>query len=1004
MTAAPAWTLLVVCAAVTASVPVQRNDPETQEHCGYESCPPIKDGMINVHLVPHTHDDVGWLKTVDQYFFGSQNNIQKAGVQYILDTVVEELQHDPKKRFIYVETAFFWKWWNRQDDSHRHQVRKLVQQGRLEFIGGGWSMNDEAVTHYQSTIDQMTWGLRRLNDTFGKCGRPRVGWQIDPFGHSREMASIFAQMGYDGLFFGRLDYQDKMNRLSSKTAEMVWQASDNLGKDAELFTHALYNHYSPPPGFCFDVLCDDEPIIDDKHSPDYNVDNRVERFLAFVQNQTKRYVTKNIILTMGGDFTYQDAKMWYSNLDKMIRYVNLRQANGSNINLLYSTPSCYLKAVNDAKLSWTTKQDDFFPYASDSHAYWTGYYTSRPTIKYFERLGNNYLQVCKQLYALTDLGPEDQVDLNALREAMGVMQHHDAITGTEKQKVAFDYARILSRGIAECNIITNTAVNKLVPLRKEYPTPVWENCLKLNVSQCAPSEESKNFVVTVYNPLAQVISPYIRFPVTGSSYKVQDAKGNSLPTQLVPIPEPVQNIPGRMSQATQELVFRAVNLKPLGFQSYFVSQVKSEESNTYISDESNASGNFGHKTYYYTTNRRGVLKTLTTHGVKFQVAQAYGYYEGAVGDNEEAINRSSGAYIFRPKSSTPKIMPNRSQFKTFKGPLVSERHEVINDWLSQVVRIYTDEQHTEVEWLVGPLPIKDGVGKEVIVKYMSELSSKGKFYTDSNGRELLERTRNARPTWHLKLEEPVAGNYYPITSRILLRDTDKKLELAVLTDRAQGGSSLKDGELELMLHRRLLHDDAFGVGEALNETAFGKGLVARGKHYLVGGPSGNVLTVYERQLAQEKLLTPWLLFSRADKYSFESWSKTYRMEFDGVKMPLPANVHLLTLEPWKGRSLLVRLEHILEKGEDPKLSKSVTVSLKNLFAPFEIVSARETMLGANEWKKDSSRLQWKTESNSIDRHEDTHQGSLNHAEDILSVTLEPMQIRTFVVEVKYAGK
>lgn len=31
---------------------------------------------LNVHLVPHSHDDVGWLKTVDQYFIGSNNSIQ----------------------------------------------------------------------------------------------------------------------------------------------------------------------------------------------------------------------------------------------------------------------------------------------------------------------------------------------------------------------------------------------------------------------------------------------------------------------------------------------------------------------------------------------------------------------------------------------------------------------------------------------------------------------------------------------------------------------------------------------------------------------------------------------------------------------------------------------------------------------------------------------------------------------------------------------------------------
>ena len=65
----------------------------------------------------------------------------------------------------------------------------------------------------------------------------------DPFGHSREQTSLFAQFGFDGLFLGRVDYQDFDHRGDTKTRKGLWQASANLDKKAQLFTGVLLNVY-----------------------------------------------------------------------------------------------------------------------------------------------------------------------------------------------------------------------------------------------------------------------------------------------------------------------------------------------------------------------------------------------------------------------------------------------------------------------------------------------------------------------------------------------------------------------------------------------------------------------------------------------------------------------------------------------------------------------------------------------------------------------------------------
>lgn len=56
----------------------------------------------------------------------------------LLDTVVDELSKDPSKKFVYVEIAYFWRWWNEQTDVTKQLVRTLVDEGRLEFVIGAW--------------------------------------------------------------------------------------------------------------------------------------------------------------------------------------------------------------------------------------------------------------------------------------------------------------------------------------------------------------------------------------------------------------------------------------------------------------------------------------------------------------------------------------------------------------------------------------------------------------------------------------------------------------------------------------------------------------------------------------------------------------------------------------------------------------------------------------------------------------------------------------------------
>lgn len=309
-------------------------------------------------------------------------------------------------------------------------------------------------------------------------------------------------------------------------------------------------------------------------------------------------------------------------------------------------------------------------------------------------------------------------------------------------------------------------------------------------------------MVTAYNPLGHSTDQFLRFPVNGENYEVRDASNNLISSQLVPTPQSVVDLPHRVSTSRNELVFYANDVPAMGYRSYYVARTASAPSVLARNKRLAEPVTIGSDQFSVTFGVDGLISSIFVDGTSHNLVQNFVYYRGNVGNNEVFENRSSGAYIFRPDPLVAEeIVGTDVAVEVITGNLVDEVHQVFNEYISQVVRVYktgTFSRHVvEFEWLVGPIPIEDGYGKEIVSRFYSDIKSEGSFYTDTNGRETLKRTIDFRETFDFVNEEKESGNYYPINSNIAIEDND--LRLAVLPDRAQGGSSLSEGAVELMV-------------------------------------------------------------------------------------------------------------------------------------------------------------------------------------------------------------
>lgn len=243
----------------------------------------------------------------------------------------------------------------------------------------------------------MALGHEWVLEEFG--AKPRIGWQIDPFGHSLTNARLFAEIGFDALFFSRIDYKDKYYREIKKELEWVWypykperqrdwdwnstQGQTSFGSEVNILAHTLYSGYGNPNIDVLDYIGKKEgfkPWNFNESSEEFDADHNAATFARhLLHKRCISYIHNECLVVIGGDFNFIDAKASYSHLEEIINFMNLNY--GDKLNMFYSTPSNYIDALNHQNIRFPTKYDDLFPYADSFGHYWTGFYSSRPNLK-----------------------------------------------------------------------------------------------------------------------------------------------------------------------------------------------------------------------------------------------------------------------------------------------------------------------------------------------------------------------------------------------------------------------------------------------------------------------------------------------------------------------------------------------------------------------------------------------------------------------------------------------
>ncbi|MGO9323856.1 MAG: alpha-mannosidase [Terracidiphilus sp.] len=177
------------------------------------------------HLTGNSHIDAAWLwpwtETVDV-------------VRRTFGTALQLMNEYPG--YTYTQSAAAYnEWMAEKYPSMNAEIKRRIQEGRWEIVGGMWVEPDLNMPDGESLVRQLLVGKRWYKQAYGVD--VRIGWNPDSFGYNWQLPQIYKKSGVDYFVTQKMEWNDT-NQLPFK---LFWWQSPDGSKVLAYFPHGYGN-------------------------------------------------------------------------------------------------------------------------------------------------------------------------------------------------------------------------------------------------------------------------------------------------------------------------------------------------------------------------------------------------------------------------------------------------------------------------------------------------------------------------------------------------------------------------------------------------------------------------------------------------------------------------------------------------------------------------------------------------------------------------------------------